>query len=357
MRFQLNRTPVFGILLSICSLNAIADDSASQGYDLGAALGSLLNGYLNGVKQPANTNSNSPATSESSPQQQYNHTAPMNSEDQAYMAKGFWHDPRTGLTWSLCRVGETWNGNSCVGTPTQLDWPHAMLAARDAKLAGYNDWRVPSLSEYAGVLSCPTGFDDTGYGNQYYELVNDTNNLTIKDCRYDQNHQNRLIHKLPDNFNFSTDKTLGLLDEWASSYQYNPSNHIYSPISFTSSRDPSTLFKIRLVRGGSTGGSYQQALQFASNILQLPILRAKNAQAKQDDLARRTTLLRRNVSEGDKTTQGLVIQVKGSLVKLQTYDRVCVGVNQFTNPPICTRYQSVAGREAWVNRNDLTPAQ
>jgi len=112
----------------------------------------------------------------------------------------------------------------------------------------------------------------------------------------------------------------------------------------------------RLVRGG-TAGSYQQALQTASTVLKNPMIRAKAAQAKQDDLTRRTALLRQNVKEGDKTTQGLVIEVKGSLVKLQTYNRVCVAMNEFTNPPVCTRSQSVAAGEAWVNRNELTPIQ
>ena len=359
MRFQLSRTSVFALFLSLCSLHAFADDSASQGYDLGAALGSLLNGYLNGVKQQANTNSNSSATSESSPQQQYNHTAPMNSEDQAYMAKGLWHDPKTGLTWSLCRVGEMWNGGECTGTPTKFDWPHAILAAQSARLDGRNDWRVPTVSDYANIIGCPTGFDTTDFGREhetnFNDIANDSTKVTISSCFYDANHNNELNHTLPEHFKYDQ-MNAGFFREWSSSYRLNSSKTEYFPINFVSS-DPNFPSYIRLVRNGSSANAFAQSVQLARKVLQLPVLRAQAAQANQDAFNRRTTQLRQNVREGDKTAQGLVIQVKGSLVKLQTYDRVCVGVNQFTNPPICTRYQTVAGSEAWVNRNDLTPVQ
>lgn len=354
MRFQMNRTPVLGILLSLCSLNAIADDSASQGSSLGAALGSLLNGYLNGVKQP--TNSDSSATTESSTQEQFNHTAPMNAEDQAYMAKGLWHDPSTGLIWNLCRIGETWNGSDCIGNPTQFDWPHAMLAARDARLDGHNDWRVPSMSEYVGIIRCSTGFDDPMYGQPLYDMANDASNLQVLECRRDQN-QNRPLHILPDHFKFDVGYS-GSFNEWSSSYKLNQYKTQYFPKAYNGSEIPTTPYKIRLVRGANSSNSstFSQALQITDTVLKLPALRANEAKARQNDLSRKTANLRQNVKEGDRTAQGLVIQVKGNLVKMQTYKRVCTMMTTAQNPVCVTSHIEVGGEE-WVNRNNLTPVQ
>ncbi len=372
MLFKLSRASVCGLLLSLSSFNAIADDNSSQGSPLGAAIGSLLNGYLNSIKQPSNTNSGSTAISESSSQQQFNHTAPMNAEDQAYIAKGLWHDPRTGLIWSLCRVGEAWNGNGCDGKPAQLDWIHAMFSAKESNLAGYNDWRLPSFSEYAGIIKCPTGFDESDFGRSYEkklnESANDINGALIKSCNpiSDQGRE-AYLHILPNYFsykspldsrNYEVSKTEFL--EWTSTYKLDMSKTHYFPVTtdgnggmpeFTSQN-----LTTRLVRGGSTLSSYQQALQLASASLKVPMLRAKAAQAQKEDLARRTALLRQNVKEGDKTAQGLVIQVKGSLVQLQTYKRVCTMMST-THDPYCSESHVEVGGEEWINRNNLTPVQ
>jgi hypothetical protein len=377
MRFELNKIYGCGMLLSLCSLPAFADDTNPQNASLGTAIGSFLGGAIHQVIAPTHTNFASPAQTEipvASMQQQPNPFSQMSAEDQELLAKGLWHDSSTGLTWSLCRVGETWSGSSCEGTPTQLDWVHALFSARDSRLAGYDDWRVPSFSEYAGIIRCPTGFDESEYGRtneaRLKDAANDVNGVVIKSCKPISDHERQtLFHILPDQFSFLTlkDSSYPNVDfnrmefvEWTSSYTLDMNKTHFYPVMTNASTAMSNTsdrhLGTRLVRGG-TAGSYQQALQTASTVLKNPMIRAKAAQAKQDDLTRRTALLRQNVKEGDKTTQGLVIEVKGSLVKLQTYNRVCVAMNEFTNPPVCTRSQSVAAGEAWVNRNELTPIQ
>ena len=372
MQFQLSRASACGIILSLCSLNAIADDSTSQGSSFGSAIGSLLNGYINSIQQPTNTNSDSPATPESSTQEQFNHTAPMNAEDQVLMAKGLWHDPRTGLIWSLCRVGETWNGSGCDGKPTQLDWIHAMFAAKESKLAGYNDWRLPSFSEYAGIIKCPTGFDESDFGRSYEkklnESANDINGVVIKSCNpiSDQGRE-AYLHILPNYFSYKSPLDSRYYDvskteflEWTSTYKLDMSKTHYFPITTDGNGGmpefTSPNLTARLVRGGNSTNTYPQALQMASAFLKIPLLRAKAAQTQKAELTRRTTLLRQNVKEGDKTAQGLVIEVRGSLVKLQTYKRVCTMMST-THDPYCVESHVEVGGEEWVNRNNLTPVQ
>ncbi|WP_410210664.1 hypothetical protein [Aquirhabdus sp.] len=355
MLFQLNKASICGVLLSICSVHALADDSDSQGTSIGNAVGSLLGNLIHQAITPSSTNSASStqALAQSIPAPA-NTTVPMTAEDQGYFAKGLWHDPSTGLIWSLCRVGENWNGKSCVGTPKQFDWPHAMLAAKDERLGGYNDWRVPTLREYGGILSCLNGIDSMSYGNQYYELVNDTQSLIIHNCNYDQD-QEIPSHMLPDNFSYETTNGGGF-NEWSSSYTLNLNGlkTQYFPKAYRQDSDsPTSLLKIRLVRGGATGNTYPQVLQFANYVLKLPELRAKAAQTQQENLARRTALFRQNVREGDRAAQGLVIEIKGNLVKLQTYKNVCTMMSH-SSSPFCISFRTEVANEEWINRNQLT---
>ncbi len=358
MRFQFSKAPVYGLMLSLCSLPVFADDSTQPDQDLGTAIGNLLGGYIKRAIAPTNTNVGTPTQPDSTmpPAQQAQpvQSAPLSAEDQAYLAKGLWHDPNTGLIWSMCRVGETWSGSDCIGTPTQFDWPHAMLAARDARLDGHNDWRVPSMSEYLGIMRCSTGFDAPMYGEPLYDMENDSSNLHVLACRKDQNQQ-RPLHVLPNHFKFDVGD-FGSFNEWSSSFKFNYSKTQYFPLAYSGSEIPTTPYKIRLVRGGNTSkaSSFPQALQVATTVLKLPALRAKEAKAWQDNLNRKTANLRQNVREGDRTSQGLVIEVKGNLVKVQTYKNVCTEMSTGVDP-YCRLSQKVVGDEVWVNRNDLTP--
>jgi hypothetical protein len=66
-------------------------------------------------------------------------------------ADGTFSDPRDGLIWSRCAVGQTWNGAQCDGKPNWLNWWDAMRAAKAARLLEKTDWRLPSPSELQEV--------------------------------------------------------------------------------------------------------------------------------------------------------------------------------------------------------------
>lgn len=56
-------------------------------------------------------------------------------------------DAKTGLMWSRCLMGTTWNGIDCEGTTTLYGWQQALTIPKTLSYAGYNDWRTPTLEE------------------------------------------------------------------------------------------------------------------------------------------------------------------------------------------------------------------
>ena len=54
-------------------------------------------------------------------------------------------DIRTGLTWMRCAIGQTWDGNTCIGTGNTYTWAEA--TALTSTFAGISDWRLPTIRE------------------------------------------------------------------------------------------------------------------------------------------------------------------------------------------------------------------
>ncbi len=60
------------------------------------------------------------------------------------------HGP-SGLTWAQCSEGQ--QGPSCdSGSPTAMTWTEALSAARESRLAGYGDWRLPNKKELQSLV-------------------------------------------------------------------------------------------------------------------------------------------------------------------------------------------------------------
>jgi hypothetical protein len=61
-------------------------------------------------------------------------------------------DKRTNLMWYRCNVGEFWHGGKCRGSADRFTWRQSFGIAQDAKIAGYSDWRLPTVKELKGLV-------------------------------------------------------------------------------------------------------------------------------------------------------------------------------------------------------------
>lgn len=89
----------------------------------------------------------------------------------------------SGLTWSRCVVGQTWDGVSCNDNSSRHTWSEALAIANNSQLAGYDDWRLASFEELLTIIedNCSepainlTVFPNT-YGSFYWSSTIDINN-------------------------------------------------------------------------------------------------------------------------------------------------------------------------------------
>jgi hypothetical protein len=73
---------------------------------------------------------------------------------QQTQARGYWVDPSNGLIWAAKDNGK------------DITWGKAMKFCRDLSLAGYSDWRLPSIDELQGI------YDGSGFtGSQPKEVM------------------------------------------------------------------------------------------------------------------------------------------------------------------------------------------
>ena len=63
---------------------------------------------------------------------------------------------RTGLQWSRCAIGQTWNAGSCDDAATVFYWDEAQEAVdqlnASGELAGWSDWRLPTVEELRSIV-------------------------------------------------------------------------------------------------------------------------------------------------------------------------------------------------------------
>jgi hypothetical protein len=76
---------------------------------------------------------------------------------QETQVRGHWTDPSTGLTWAGKDNGK------------DVDWHKAMNYCRDLRLAGYSDWRLPTIDELEGIYERYTS--DSGQADSHGSFV------------------------------------------------------------------------------------------------------------------------------------------------------------------------------------------
>ena len=58
----------------------------------------------------------------------------------------------TRLSWMRCAIGQTWDGDSCTGSPDLLNWQDALARAAIEELGGHSDWRLPDRNELQSIV-------------------------------------------------------------------------------------------------------------------------------------------------------------------------------------------------------------
>ena len=100
-------------------------------------------------------------------QDYYNHQTiaqPVKNTSVNELDQGVWTDPKTGLMWAKISIGQKWENGKCIGDATKMNWEEAKKACQSFQLAGYNDWRLPTIGELKTLMlekragyNCPNG--------------------------------------------------------------------------------------------------------------------------------------------------------------------------------------------------------
>lgn len=61
-------------------------------------------------------------------------------------------DTQTGLLWQRCSLGQSWDGNSCIGDAASYTWQGALTAAEDNKFAGISNWVLPNIKQLTSIV-------------------------------------------------------------------------------------------------------------------------------------------------------------------------------------------------------------
>lgn len=78
-----------------------------------------------------------------------------------YLPGGIVRDKATGLEWTRCALGQSWDGKTCQGEAKQFVYQTALQAAKDVNtsrsVAGKSDWQVPSHRQLLSLVHCTLG--------------------------------------------------------------------------------------------------------------------------------------------------------------------------------------------------------
>ncbi len=72
-------------------------------------------------------------------------------------ATGTVTDPKTGLTWMRCAMGQTWTGSTCTGEASTYTFDQANALTGTVTYAGQSDWRLPNIRELQTIIDWSVG--------------------------------------------------------------------------------------------------------------------------------------------------------------------------------------------------------
>jgi len=217
------------------------------------------------------------------------------------------YDSDTGLLWQDYHKYGNWEG--------AIDYCNNLV------LAGYDDWRLPTIDEL--------------------EVLGDKR-LQFKELK-----QNRSVWSSHSIFQHQFGGFITPKQDATYSYDFEDKRRAPCKLSY--------LESIRCVRSGL---SNSQIVDLKKQIKQEELdakLEAERerlkAQREQDAYEAKLAKFRKNIREGDDTSSGLIIQVKGNMVKVQTNDSQCSQRDYKGN---CSNYINTAV-EKWLKRSEIYP--
>lgn len=271
------------------------------------------------------------------------------SPDDVLMKQGMWKDPRTGLVWSRCKLNEAWTGATCAAKkgPSSSSLEEAVIAAYKLRLGGFEDWRAPTIDEINGLSHCIDrgGFDTKDF--REYRGDDGTPKRAYLSCKEVQGDGYLPVIGTPEIFpTIRHAKGVWLTGFDSEAEQVLRDKSVYAVFSGSG----------MAVRGGKPAPFYAQKLAQAQVVdAKAQAAQAAKAQAKQQEeaeYARRTNELQKNLKPGDRVAHGLVLEVKGDLVKLQTHELRCVSRHYSGG---CERADVLVTGEKWVRRDEIRP--
>lgn len=94
----------------------------------------------------------------------------------------------TGLVWTTCPVGMTWQDDQCSGSAQHLGWQQALEAAEYSTYADHTDWRLPNVPELHSIIEyrCSPVLDNEVFpGFVAKSLWTSTSNVEGKAYRFE----------------------------------------------------------------------------------------------------------------------------------------------------------------------------
>lgn len=82
---------------------------------------------------------------------------PSRVQDFVINSNGTVYDKRTKFEWMRCSLGQTIQGNICVGNAKTYTWQEAQDIARGYHFAGHDDWHLPNIWELETLVHCSLG--------------------------------------------------------------------------------------------------------------------------------------------------------------------------------------------------------
>lgn len=282
------------------------------------------------------------------------------------VAGGGLQDPKTGLIWYRCPVGQTWNGSACTGTMKHMTWHAAMVEAKKSKMMGQTDWRLPTVEEFKSISRPKECSSDISLFKEYRrEALPDWPALTPQFGAV-ANYSYWRLKSGTDGFSFYGWNFIKSAE--VSFFRAGDDTTDILKIYADDAVAPSTAFMALFVRGGDYEQVTQEYKRLESDVAKFNVLMAeKNKASKEHEAAvavqnakkaadvregkKIIAEFQKTVRPGSRARQGVVMEVKRDMVKLDTYH---CGGDTYTITGNCYNHRS-QHVTIWYPRNQLIP--